>query len=91
MEELVKLKEKRGPLRALLTEEEIQEHADMRKQFPTYPKLPRFILMRGVKGFKKNYNNGLMYSCTEGFRGRVDSWKRNELPHLLYTQERGLP
>jgi hypothetical protein len=72
MEELVKLKEKRGPLRALLTEEEIQEHADMRKQFPTYPKLPRFILMRGVKGFKKNYNNGLMYSCTEGFRGRVD-------------------
>ena len=48
----------------------------MRKRFPTYPKLPRFIQMRGVKGFSKKPSTGLMYSCTEGFRGRVDNWKK---------------
>lgn len=75
-------------MRKLLTEEEIQEHKDMRKRFPTYPKLPRFIQMRGIKGFSKKSSTGLMHSCTEGFRGRVGNWKRNELPHLLYTQEK---
>ena len=82
MEALSKLKNNEG-LTKLLTEEEIQEHKDMRKEFPNYPRLPKFILMRKVKGFKKNHSHALKISCTQGFLGRVHNWKKKEFPHLI--------
>jgi hypothetical protein len=69
MEALSKLKKGEG-LTKLLTEEEIQEHKDMRKEFPNYPRLPKFILT-------------LKISCTQGFLGRVYNWKKKEFPHLI--------
>jgi hypothetical protein len=59
MEALSKLKKGEG-LTKLLTEEEIQEHKDMRKEFPNYPRLPKFILIRKVKGVKKNHSDALL-------------------------------
>lgn len=56
-----------------MTDQQIREHEAMKKKFPNYPKLPKFIRSRNQKGYKKP-NAGLRHSCVMGFYGRVDNW-----------------
>ena len=63
-----------------MTDLQIREHEAMKKKFPNYPKLPKFILTRKMNGYKKP-NEGLRYSCVMGFYSRVTNW------HKANTQE----
>lgn len=61
----------------MLGKSEIQEHASMKKKFPSYPRLPLFILKQDEKNYKEP-NEGLKEACIRGFLGRVENWKKNQ-------------
>lgn len=51
----------------------IKVHELMKSKYPSYPKLPNYIL----KADDKNYtqpNEGLRQSCIRGFYDRVNNW-----------------
>lgn len=62
-----------------MTELQIKEHEAMKKKFPHYPRLPKFILGRKDKNYVEP-NDGLKHSCTMGFYGRVDNWYKANTP-----------
>ncbi len=61
----------------MLTEEEIKNHKLLKVKFPTYPQLPKHILLRGTPGYRKP-NQGLIDSTTRGFLDRVSNWNKAE-------------
>lgn len=56
-----------------MTDTNIKEHEAMKKKFPNYPKLPKYILNRDNKAYIQP-NEGLRQSCVMGFYSRVNNW-----------------
>lgn len=62
-----------------MTQQQVKGHEAMKKKFPNYPKLPKFILKRNDKSYTVP-NEGLRKSCVMGFYGRVENWyKQNSI------------
>ena len=62
-----------------MTNQQVREHEALKKKFPNYPKLPKFIRTRNMKNYKKP-NKGLMSSCMMGFYSRLDNWYKQNTP-----------
>lgn len=62
-----------------MTDQKIREHEALKKKFSSYPKLPKYVRNRNVKGYVEP-NEGLRHSCVMGFYGRLDNWYRQNTP-----------